>query len=121
MAGPIRACTDHARRQHLHFGVGIAKSEQACETIRFRRAAFQLSIAHSERGDLGADLIILLAQMPQGYIVIPEAPSSIHRPRRAPPQRGDALDGPHANEPHLLPTPDLKREEQDLSRNSGRE
>ena len=93
----IRTCPDHARRQRLHLCVRVAKSKQTGQTIRFRRAALQLSIAHSEFADLGAELIVLLAQMPQRYIVIPEAPSSVHRPRRAAPQRGYALDGPDAD------------------------
>jgi hypothetical protein len=101
--------------------MGIAKSQQASQTIRFRRAAFQLSIANLESAYLGAKLIVFLAQMPQSYIVIPETPGSIHRPCRASPQRGYALNGPHADEPHLLPAPDLQREQQDLRRYSGGE
>jgi hypothetical protein len=101
--------------------MGVAKSEQASKPIRFRRAALQFSIANSQGAHLGAELIVFLTQMPQSYIVIPEAPRSVHRPCRASSQRGYALDGPHADEPHLLSAPDLQREQQDLRRNGGSE
>ena len=108
------AAADNARSQHGHFGVARAKIKQGGEAIGLGGAAFEFRIPQSQAIHLGAQLRVFAGHATHADVVVPAASDAAGQPSRGAAQRRHDLDGPYANQAHVLIALDLRGQQQDL-------